>query len=143
VVKALNVPDVTRLAAEFKKAQSLTDDGFEQFMTALKEQADVTVDVSAGGKAMNARGLTQDQSQKSFYFGQYAPTPKLLPGERPPEPVQTYGTPPNSPGGIQDNDAEMEYEEDVKEYEKAKKAWDEKQAQKQEKDKDKEKTSTT
>ena len=123
VAQQLHVSDVTSLLSQFRTAQSMTGDGFGQFMTALKEQSNLTVDTSLSGKKMGEKGLTQNQSQKSFNFGHYAPTPVDLPGEAPGSPVGTYGTPPSSPGGQADETMETEYKSDYQEYEKNYAAW--------------------
>lgn len=141
VAQQLKVQDVTALLSQFQTAQSMTGDGFGQFMTALKTQTNLIVNTDLTGKEMSAQGLTQNQSQKSFYFGQYAPTPKDLPGEEPDSPVGTYGTPPNSPGVEADDQMELEYQEQFRKFEEQKKAWDEKEKEKKQKQQDKTTTS--
>ncbi len=74
IAKALNVTTVSQLLGYFKDIQKrLTESQFTQFMTALTTQSDLEVDVSLPGKKLKAKGLTQDQSQKSFSFKVQAP----------------------------------------------------------------------
>src|SRR5215469_1750671 len=100
VAKALGIETVSVLLKLFKDAESLTEDQFMQFMTALKTQTVLTVDVTIGGKGLTARDLTQNQSARSFGFPREQEDLRGAPflAEPPSSPFGGYGSPPSSPG---------------------------------------------
>lgn len=133
VAKALKFQSVAELKQAFILSQQHTYDAFHQFVTALEEQDDlqVTVPKKGDGGGLAALGLTQAQSQRSFYYPQINPNPVQITGAPYPDnvpgsPRGTYGTPLHDPIADKE-DAEMaeydsglaEYLKQVEEYEKA------------------------
>ncbi len=120
VAKALGITTVSDLEACLIKTQKYTGDGFREYMTAVEEQGDLTVEVKRGG-GLARLGLTQDQSQRSFYLAQRDPHPVELTGapyadQAPASPRGYYGTPPNSPGANLEDEELAGYDEKMSEY---------------------------
>jgi hypothetical protein len=127
VAKALGIAKVSVLLDMFEATQVLTGDQYKQFMTALTTQTDLTVDVTIGGERLRARGLTQDQSSKSFIFPR--DEEELTGGEFPDEPPDSqygdFGSPPSSPSITQEKMEIDDYEKEQSEFDAAKKKADE------------------
>jgi hypothetical protein len=134
VAKALGIEKVSVLLKMFDSAKILHGGRWIQFMTALEEQTDLTVDVTIGGKALSRKGLTQDQSSRSFRFLPKDEEQELVGAPFAPEvprsPVYSYGTPPSSPGGQVDKDAMDIYDKGMDAF-KAEKAKQEEEYDKQ------------
>lgn len=119
IAKALNITKASQLLGYFEEIQEVIgEDKFMQFMTALKEQSDLEIDVGLTGKKLKAKGLTQDQSQKSFIFRQEAPKQEQYADDDvvPDSPMGYWGTPSSSDNESEDTeevDVEVEVDDNI------------------------------
>lgn len=97
VANALGIATVTDLLTALDRVLDRTDGTFSQFMTDLLGETDHVIDI-AGGSKFKKKGLTQDQSRRSFIMSPQ----ESLAG------VDDYDNPPDSPPGEYGTDDEAE-----------------------------------
>jgi hypothetical protein len=94
VAKALHVTRVSELLDFFDATKTLTEDQFQQFMTALTKQDDLEIDwANETLGTLKQRQMTQAQSKRSGYFGNKKLEPLNVapyPEKEPLSPTQYY-----------------------------------------------------
>ncbi|HEY3869613.1 MAG TPA: hypothetical protein VGM10_14725 [Actinocrinis sp.] len=111
VAKELGVETLEDLLDYFDLTKTLTGNQFQQFMTALKEQRNLSIDwANETLGTLKKKGMTQAQSKKSGYFGKAKQVPldqAPFPAKEPFSPPQYYKS---------DDDEVEEQNEEKKKY---------------------------